>query len=223
MGNTECCNCMGSQEANQLNKNLELPLIKEEVSVEERAGRPNKPDTNVDPKTAVMVKIVMKLQAWYKGILSRRTHPTTRGLKPIMIIKYVGDKLKAGEEAVRKIEEKLGPFMADWDIKGQKETLELRKLIKEPEGTTYHGYWSKATSKKEGYGQQVFPNGSKYEGFWQNGAFNGNGRYIYETGDYYVGEWKDGKADGQGLYVGGDGTTYEGGWKESLHHGKGKI
>ena len=40
-----------------------------------------------------------------------------------------------------------------------------------------------------------------YEGFYQNGVFNGVGRYIWADGSYYQGVWKDGNKEGLGKDV----------------------
>ncbi len=163
---------------------------------------------------------ISRIQAWYRGARTRRLRPAPP-LTPLTIIKYIGEKMGSPEEAVRKMEEKLGPFIISWDLAAAKTTLELRPCATEPNGAVYHGYWSRATGKKHGYGQQLFPNGTKYEGLWMDGEFDGNGRFIYENGDYYVGDWKEGKTEGQGTFVSGEGTRYTGGWKNNLHHGYG--
>jgi hypothetical protein len=167
------------------------------------------------------IKYVIRLQAWFRGIKSRKVNPKSTGLKPIVIIKYVGDQLKTRQETVKKVEKELGPYELDWDMKVNHERLELRKAVTDSEGAVYYGYWNIETNTKEGYGQQMFSNGSKYEGLWLNGEFEGKGRYIYDSGDYYIGEWKQGKVCGIGKFVGTDGIIYEGAWKDNVHHGKG--
>ncbi len=165
---------------------------------------------------------IIRIQSWFRGVLSRRLRARYSGLTPATIINYVSSELKANREAARKAEETLGVYLADWDVDAAKGYLELKRPTKDDKGEVYFGYRNRATGVKEGYGQQLFPSGSKYEGFWLDGQFHGKGRYIYENGDYYVGEWARGKADGEGRFVGADGSTYEGGWKGNLHHGEGK-
>jgi hypothetical protein len=41
-----------------------------------------------------------------------------------------------------------------------------------------------------GYGVCIYSDGSKYEGNWKKGAFDGSGKYYYPNGNiYYDGEW----------------------------------
>ena len=172
------------------------------------------------------VKRIVKLQAWIKGIRTRKLYPTLGSIKPITIIKYISDKIAGVTEAVINTEKRLGPYILEWDaaghIKGQVSTLELRKQVTEQSGETYCGYWNKETNTKEGYGQQLFQNGAKYEGMWKNNLPEGLGRYIYENGDYYYGNRIQGKANGEGTFVSTEGNTYTGYWQDDMHHGKGK-
>lgn len=166
-----------------------------------------------------MTEKIVQIQSWFRGIKSRKMYTTTFGSQAI--IKYIGTCFNTNDE-VKKVEEKLGPFKLSWDIEETTPTLGLRKPITDSNGCIYHGYWSKITNMKEGYGQQIFPNGSKYEGFWKSGEFEGEGRFIYETGDYYQGSWKEGQTCGQGTFISKDGMKYTGQWKNNLHHGYGQ-
>lgn len=183
----------------QIPKNLEVLL--------------NKPK---DPTQMVCI-----IQSHFRGKRSRRRNPLPPPFTHLSVIKYIQHNAVSFQIPVKKVEQKLGPFMVSWDIKLCKDTLELRKADTEADGTVYHGYWNKTTDKKEGYGQQVLFNGSKYAGFWKDGVYDGNGRYIYENGDYYIGNWEGGNANGTGNFVGIDGATYTGEWKNSTHHGIG--
>jgi hypothetical protein len=40
---------------------------------------------------------------------------------------------------------------------------------------------------KDGYGQQVWQDGSKYDGQWQRDQANGHGTLIHADGDIYEG------------------------------------
>ena len=57
------------------------------------------------------------------------------------------------------------------------------------EGQVYSGQWNASSDTKEGYGLQVWPDGSKFEGFWKDDMTNGYGRFILADGDVFVGEW----------------------------------
>lgn len=51
-----------------------------------------------------------------------------------------------------------------------------------------------------GRGIQIWPDGTRYDGFWKYGMQNGYGRLVHAEGDVYTGMWKDNKAHGYGTY-----------------------
>lgn len=159
------------------------------------------------------------IQSWFRGVMTRKIYNSNFGSQTI--IKYLGSSFNTNEE-LRKIEEKLGIFDVSWEIAEANKTLELRKPITDQDDCIYHGYWNKATNRKEGYGKQFYPTGAIYEGFWKNGKFEGEGRFINETGDYYQGSWKEGETSGQGTFISKEGIKYIGRWKNNLHHGYGQ-
>ena len=61
---------------------------------------------------------------------------------------------------------------------------------------------------KQGYGVQIWPDGSKYEGEWFENKAHGNGKFTHSNNDVYHGEWKDDKVDGFGIYIHHDGGRY---------------
>lgn len=167
------------------------------------------------------VVAIIKIQSWYRGCCSRKIYKIDP-LNSMMIIKYISNRIKSNEPAVHKIEMKEGPYMVSWNLQEAKEAgLKLRKPTMEDAQGIYCGYWDITTNKKQGYGQELFPNGAKYEGFWNNGEFNGKGRFIYENGDYFFGDWKNGNTEGMGSFISIEGSTYYGGWENNLHQGYG--
>lgn len=46
-----------------------------------------------------------------------------------------------------------------------------------------------------------YPDGSAYNGHWNDGDKNGVGVYTYPNGDVYEGEWKDDQKHGKGIYT----------------------
>ena len=46
---------------------------------------------------------------------------------------------------------------------------------------------------RQGYGVQEWPNGARYEGYWDHGKANGKGKYTHAHGDVYEGDWVDDK------------------------------
>ena len=91
---------------------------------------------------------------------------------------------------------------------------EERPLIELENGARYQGEWIEGTNIRQGYGIQIWSDGSKYEGWWRDNKANGRGRLIHADGDVFEGEWKDDKAHGYGVYSHLDGAKYEGTWKE---------
>ena len=71
--------------------------------------------------------------------------------------------------------------------------------------------------------RHVWPDGSHYEGEWQNGSAHGYGVMIWSArspwpGDRYEGQWLYGRMDGEGTYMRADGTRLDGPWRGGLKH-----
>jgi hypothetical protein len=90
--------------------------------------------------------------------------------------------------------------------------LEFVKHIRLPNGTLYTGQFDLNNTCREGFGLQLWPDGSKYIGQWSEGKASGFGRFILADGDCYEGDWLADKAHGEGTYVYADGARYEGSW-----------
>ena len=73
----------------------------------------------------------------------------------------------------------------------QKSLLEDRDEILFPNKISYKGQWR--GKKKNGYGIQVWPDGSRYEGQWKNDKAHGKGKFYFVCGDTYDGEWAEDK------------------------------
>ena len=74
-----------------------------------------------------------------------------------------------------------------------------------------------------GEGTYVEPNGSVYEGQFQDGRRHLRGTMRYSNGYVYVGEWKHGTIHGRGRFVTGRGEEYDGEWLEGQRHGHGRA
>lgn len=209
---------------------LAINLAPGDMLVSEKGGRGSlaiEPDeaskqliSKLKQDQLAMEKIV-KLQAWSRGVQCRKQYAPQLSKKTVSVIKYISSKLPAPSDESLKVERKLGPYIFDWDYSDFGD-IELRKEVMDGDGDVYIGYWNKETNEKEGYGQQIFQSGAKYEGLWKNNTPEGKGRYIYENGDYYVGERVKGKACGQGTFVTCEGDSYTGQWLDDLYNGKGK-
>ena len=58
----------------------------------------------------------------------------------------------------------------------------------------------------------TYPNGSVYEGQFEDGKPHGRGRITYADGGTYEGDWVRGEITGQGRATYANGSTYEGGF-----------
>ena len=52
-------------------------------------------------------------------------------------------------------------------------------------GAVYQGEWLVNENQKDGRGVQIWPDGSRYDGFWRDGMANGYGRLVHAEGDVY--------------------------------------
>lgn len=84
----------------------------------------------------------------------------------------------------------------------------------------YIGQWFE--KKRNGRGQQIYPDGSVYEGYWLDDKREGHGRFIDYLGDVYEGSWKDDAAEGIGKYTQKGGAYYYGDWVNNKQTGRGK-
>ena len=112
-------------------------------------------------------------------------------------------------------------------------SLKNRDIIRDPNkkvfpfvgGSHYKGSWN--MDQKEGFGVQINPNNTKYEGEWQNNLYNGRGTLWVKKGKaynrQYVGDWSNGDMDGQGVYYYEDGSIYKGGWLRNGRSGEGRL
>ena len=68
---------------------------------------------------------------------------------------------------------------------------------------------------KNGSGVFAYPDGSKYEGAFENGKFSGQGVFTFANGDVYTGAFKDNYPHGQGTRSHANNTPAETGeWRE---------
>jgi radial spoke head protein 1 len=56
-------------------------------------------------------------------------------------------------------------------------------------------------NKRHGKGAFFYPDGSKYDGDWNENVREGYGTYTYPNNDTYEGEWKNHQRHGKGTYT----------------------
>jgi len=93
-------------------------------------------------------------------------------------------------------------------------------------GATYKGEWNR--DKKEGFGIQINPDNTKYEGEWYNNRPHGRGTLWVKANNSkftrrYVGQWINGSMDGEGVYYYENGEIYRGQWSKNLRCGEGQL
>jgi hypothetical protein len=123
-------------------------------------------------------------------------------------------------EKMSETEKKLGMFIYP-DMPKDEVRVVRKNAVKMKNGAIYIGEWN-AKNERHGKGQQMWPDGSKYEGYWKFDKANGRGRLIHDNGEVYECDWVDDRAHGFGVYLHTDGHRYEGSWANDKQHGEGK-
>jgi hypothetical protein len=68
-------------------------------------------------------------------------------------------------------------------------------------GLTYEGQVMKnSTTTRCGYGKLSWPDGSFFEGYWEDGKADGRGVFRTSEGEILEGEWKKDVASGLGVF-----------------------
>ncbi|WP_224483469.1 tetratricopeptide repeat protein [Robertkochia aurantiaca] len=74
---------------------------------------------------------------------------------------------------------------------------------------------------KEGYGEKVYKDGDRFEGYWKNGQKHGKGTYFWKDGRKLIGFWKDGSKEGFGKFYSVNGNVTEGEFRNDKWNGLG--
>ena len=90
----------------------------------------------------------------------------------------------------------------------------------------YEGEYKRAilglTKCFHGKGKLVFPDGSVYDGLWEDNKRSGSGVMIWPDGHRYEGEWSDDKCSGSGHMIFEDQGSYIGEFQADEFHGRGR-
>jgi len=69
---------------------------------------------------------------------------------------------------------------------------------------------------KQGFGIQIYKNGDKYEGMWEQNKRHGQGTYWKHIGGKlkreYTGDWVEDERHGRGTLFSTNGDRYDGFW-----------
>ncbi|CAH0559394.1 unnamed protein product [Brassicogethes aeneus] len=90
------------------------------------------------------------------------------------------------------------------------------------DGVKYVGSWNRK-GLKSGGGHILFPDGTRYDGNFENGFFNGQGVLSFPDGAKYEGEFLQGWFHGHGIFLRADGMRYEGEFRGGKMRGLGLI
>ena len=101
------------------------------------------------------------------------------------------------------------------------EGIVIENLFPEPEPIIQSGCLE--GNCEDGKGMYAYPDGSKYEGEFQNGKPHGEGVLTYPNEDYYWGFFKDGLKDGKGTFHYADNTQSSGEWRKGEFIGNSLI
>ena len=88
-------------------------------------------------------------------------------------------------------------------------------------GDYYKGEFSEG--KKNGQGNIIYANGTKYEGTFKNDYHDGYGKLMQSNGEIYEGEWKKGKINGKGMRIHSNGNKYIGNYVNNVRNGNGHL
>ena len=103
--------------------------------------------------------------------------------------KYITEVEK--EEKVHENVKKIEALINKFDPTNEELKNFMNLFSREPflfnDGTIYHGSWN-YNGKKEGVGEFIKVDGSKYTGIWNMDQIEGRGRYIDKNGNFYQGK-----------------------------------
>lgn len=159
------------------------------------------------------MKLIVRIQAWVRGARTRIRVRQQYGF--VTSFGNFGSALEPNYDnaTVQNIRQSLKDYNYEENAPAtDNEQREYRDVVTLENGARYEGEWSMAAGVRDGRGEQVWADGSLYEGYWRGDKANGHGRLIHADGDVYMGEWKDDKAHGFGRYMHTDGARYEGLW-----------
>ncbi len=230
---TNACQCLNNKD-----EKTNLQLRSKEEAVNEKAKKEDRPQLSPEELEYFKrnEKKALRIQAHYRGFVARKklqpelskihkaqpaaddqTNSQSLQKPSCHEITVVPDY---SNPETRATELKLGPFKFEKPAGEDDRDLLEKGPYELDNSAIYIGHWNK-TGLREGTGTQIWPDGSKYAGYWKNDMANGKGRLIHADGDVYEGDWENDKAHGYGVYTHMDGAQYTGYWKEDKQHGTG--
>jgi hypothetical protein len=87
-------------------------------------------------------------------------------------------------------------FFYEPDFESSCYNREYRNEFCYEDGTCFIGQWAPGTDQRQGRGVQIMPDGSLFEGYFQDDKFTHLGRYIHADGTLYLGGFEEGLFSG---------------------------
>jgi len=201
MGNI-CCDKRG-KEAHEFSTNKQgLDLFKSDIN---------------------LYKKILIIQKRIRGYLAKKKLTKLKKAQPSKIFKQIMDSMDkvSTNQMVSEVESRLLPLKLPEIPNDQVKRILTPEILILDSGAKYKGYLNAETKEKDGFGIQIWIDGSKYVGYWKSSKANGFGRLIHADGDVYEGYWNEDKANEYGIYTHLDGAKYSGYWKNDMQHGRG--
>lgn len=100
-------------------------------------------------------------------------------------------------------------------------TLKFIPAVQIESGGYYEGQWDLMSQNIEGAGVRVYPDDSKFTGYFHEWKKNLCGRSIKKDGEIYEGDYDNDRMQGKGWIVKPSGVKYTGDFEKDLESGKG--
>ena len=168
-----------------------------------------------------LLQLLIKLQSYFRGMKLRND------IKPVLNEIHLRNNNSIQQNMISEsfliIEEELNTLLETYPPLDDNIQVELIFPIEYPkENIIYYGEWDVENNVRHGRGILLWPDGSKYVGYWVKDKASIRGKLIHNDGDIYEGEWLDDQPNGKGIYIHKEGTIYEGDWKNDKQDGYGK-
>jgi hypothetical protein len=170
-----------------------------------------------------LLSSLIKIQSNYRGMKIRETiKPKLNKINDVSQNKINYQPNQTSQSNII-IDDELNLLLKIYPPLNDNIQVEITSPIEYPTNRSiYFGEWDSKNKVRHGRGILIWPEGSKYSGYWVGDKANIKGKLIHSDGDIYEGEWSDDKPNGKGIYYHKDGTIYEGDWKNDKQDGNGK-
>ncbi|OMJ73161.1 hypothetical protein SteCoe_28231 [Stentor coeruleus] len=214
------CSCMSSMPAE--NKFQVDEVRREKVSL--KAAQTIKPfRTRKKKKKKLQLQelpIELLIPSLSRTFLIKRHFQAARLLKTFQFSHHLLFTPLPTRPEIEKIESTLAPYSVKTITSKNLRFIPAVELV---EGGFYEGQWDIILQIQEGSGIMLYPDHSKFIGYFHDGKRNDKGRHIKMDGDIYEGEFNDNYMQGKGVLLRNNGIVYTGDFEKNLESGYGTI